>query len=91
MAASPTLSSPAVAQNAGAAEPSWLPEDLRRRVEQVAAEAGQSVAEACEQWLRQGLEEAERQRALADAAGRCSLRTGTCSTGPVPLPVQQAG
>jgi hypothetical protein len=91
MTASPSLSSPAVAENASAAEPLWLPEDLRRRVEQVAAEAGQSVAEACEQWLRQGLEEAERQRALAAAAGRCSLRTGTCTTGPVPLPVQQQG
>jgi hypothetical protein len=89
MTASPTLSSGAVAEGAGAAAPLWLPQDLRSRVEAAAAHAGLSVAEACEQWLRQGLEQAEHERALAEAAGRCSLRTGTCTAGPVPLPVQQ--
>ena len=71
------------------AELAWLSGELRSRVEQAAAHAGLSVNEACEQWLRQGLEQAEHQRAIAEAAGRCSLRTGTCTTGPVPLPVQQ--
>jgi hypothetical protein len=89
MAALPTGSSnPAPAPNS-AAEPAWLQGELRSRVELAAAHAGLGVAEACEQLLRQGLEQAERQRALSEAAGRCSLRTGTSSLGPVPLPVQQ--
>jgi hypothetical protein len=89
MTASPTLSSAAGAEGASAAAPLWLPEDLRLRIEDAAAYAGLSVAEVCEQWLLQGLEQAEHLRALAEAAGRCSLRTGTCTSGPVPLPVQQ--
>lgn len=89
MTASPTLSSAAGAEAASAATSLWLPEYLRSRVEQAAAHAGLSVAEACEQWLLQGLEQAEHQQAAAEAAGRCSLRTGNCTTGPVPLPVQQ--
>ncbi len=75
--------------SSAAVELAWLSDELRIRVEQAAAHAGLSLNEACEQWLRQGLEQAEQQRALAAAPGRCSLRTGTCSSGPVPLPVQQ--
>ena len=89
MTAAPTLSSHPEPDEISAAEPAWLSGELRNRVEQAAAHAGLSVSEACEQWLRQGLEQAEHQRAIAEAAGRCSLRTGTCTTGPVPLPVQQ--
>ena len=91
MTATPTPSSHPEQNDtsSAAAEPAWLSDELRNRVEQAAAHAGLSVGEACEQWLRQGLEQAEHQRAIAEAAGRCSLRTGTCTTGPVPLPVQQ--
>jgi hypothetical protein len=45
--------------------------------------------EACRLWVREGLERLEAEQAAADAAGRCSLRTGTCTAGPVPLQVQQ--
>jgi hypothetical protein len=89
MTASPTLSANPASAEACAAAALGLPEALRSRVEAAAAHAGLSVAEACEQWLLQGLEQAEHERALAEAAGRCSLRTGTCTAGPVPLPVQQ--
>jgi hypothetical protein len=89
MTASPSLSQPAPPDAPPIAETAWLQGELRSRVEQAAAHAGLSVTAICEQWLRQGLEQAEHERALAEAAGRCSLRTGTCSAGPVPLPVQQ--
>jgi hypothetical protein len=39
--------------------------------------------------VREGLERFEAEQAAAEAAGRCSLRIGSCTTGPVPLPVQQ--
>jgi hypothetical protein len=71
------------------AELAWLSGELRIRVEQAAAHAGLSIKKACEQWLRQGLEQAEQQRTIADTPERCSLRTGICSSGTVPLPVQQ--
>jgi hypothetical protein len=48
-----------------------------------------SVNEACAQWVREGLENFEVRQAAAEAAGRCSLRTGAVAHGPVPLPVQQ--
>jgi hypothetical protein len=89
MTASPSLSSTAAPEASPVADPAWLQGALRTRVEAAAAHLGLSVAEACEQWLLQGLEQAEHQQALAEAAGRCSLRTGTCTAGPVPLPVQQ--
>jgi hypothetical protein len=47
------------------------------------------ATEACKLWVREGLERLEAEQAAAEAAGRCSLRTGTWTTGPVPLPVQQ--
>lgn len=89
MTATPALSSGSIQDQGSAGDPTALPAELRSRVEQAAAHAGLSGAELCEQWIRQGLEQAEQQRALAEASGRCSLRTGTCTVGPVPLPVQQ--
>ncbi|MEB3317359.1 MAG: hypothetical protein VKO39_04385 [Cyanobacteriota bacterium] len=69
----------------------WLEGDLRRRLRRAAAASGMTEAAVCEQWLREGLERFEAQPPAeeADGSGRCSLRTGTCSLGPVPLPVQQ--
>lgn len=71
--------------------PSWLEGELRGRVEAAAASHGMTVAAVCEQWVREGLEHFEAQHGAMDldGSGRCSLRTGTCSLGPVPLPVQQ--
>jgi hypothetical protein len=68
-----------------------LEDDLRRRLDRAAAASGMTVAALCEQWLREGLERFEAHQAAEDpdGSGRCSLRTGTCSLGPVPLPVQQ--
>ncbi len=72
-------------------EPSWLGEELARRVTLAAAASGMTVAAVCEQWVREGVErfEAHRPAEDPDHSGRCSLRTGTHSAGPVPLPVQQ--
>ncbi len=78
-----------------AAQP-WLSAELKQRVAIATAAAGLEPAALCEQWVRDGLERLEAQLAAAcddDAAaagsGRCSLRTGSRSAGPVPLPVQQ--
>ncbi|MFN5464497.1 MAG: hypothetical protein ACK40D_08820 [Cyanobacteriota bacterium] len=72
-------------------EPGWLGADLWQRVEQAASAQGMTVAAVCEQWVKEGLDRFEAQRLSEDpdGSGRCSLRTGTCSIGPVPLPVQQ--
>jgi hypothetical protein len=67
----------------------WLDHDLQQRLAQAAGSAGMDVGEACTRWVREGLERLEAEQAAALAAGRCSLRTGTCTTGPVPLPIQQ--
>lgn len=69
----------------------WLGSDLRQRLRLAAEASGSTVAAMCEAWLREGLErfEALQPRDTADGSGRCSLRTGTCTLGPVPLPVQQ--
>lgn len=74
-----------------AAAPTWLLGDLHHRVGQAAAASGMSVEAICEQWVREGLEHFEAHQAAGDpdGSGRCSLRTGTCSLGPIPLPVQQ--
>jgi hypothetical protein len=86
-------STPAALQAPPAGTPAleWLEGDLRRRVHQAAETCGMTVAAVCEVWLREGLERFEGQQAVddSDGAGRCSLRTGTRSVGPVPLPVQQ--
>ena len=91
MPPAPTLSSHPEMDDTSStpAELASLSGELRSRVEQAAAHAGLSVSAACEQWLRQGLEQAEQQRAISDTPECCSLRTGICSFGPVPLPVQQ--
>lgn len=89
MTATPARSSSPSRPDSAPTDPAWLQGELRRRVESAAAQAGLSVTALLEQWVVKGLEEAERQQALAEAAGRCSLRTGTCTAGPVPLPVQQ--
>jgi hypothetical protein len=79
----------AVMPTASAAE--WLNGDLKRRVAVAAESAGMSLAALCEQWVREGLERFEAHHAPIDpdGSGRCSLRTGSCTIGPVPLPVQQ--
>lgn len=93
MVTSPRLSSsPDPAQTiASTTQPAWLQGELQRRVELAAAATGMSVEAACEQWVRQGLERVEAEQAsdALQGSGRCSLRTGSCSSGPVPLPVQQ--
>ena len=83
--------SPSPAPASSAPEPAWLPGDLQHRVRQAAAASGMSVAALCQQWVREGLEhfEAHQTSGDPDGSGRCSLRTGTSSLGPVPLPVQQ--
>ncbi len=63
----------------------WLDHDLRQRLTQAAGITGMDAMEACAQWVREGLERFEAEQ----AAGRCSLRIGSWTTGPVPLPVQQ--
>jgi hypothetical protein len=70
----------------------WLEGDLRRRLHLAAKGSGMTVAALCELWLRESLERFEAQHPVEDpdGSGRCSLRTGTCSLGPVPLPVQQS-
>jgi hypothetical protein len=69
----------------------WLAGELHHRVGQAAAASGMSVAAICEQWVREGLEHFEDHQAAGDSdgSGRCSLRTGTRSVGPISLPVQQ--
>jgi len=98
----PAASDPLAPGAAGSATPETLPADsnrssaaadgwngeLRERLELAATRAGVGVAALCDLWIQEGLERAESQ-AAAEAAGRCSLRTGTCTVGPVPLPVQQ--
>lgn len=72
-------------------EPAWLGGDLQHRLERAARASGMTVAAVCEQWVREGLDRFEAHQAPEDpdGSGRCSLRTGTCTVGPVPLPVQQ--
>jgi len=89
MTASPALS---LAQSPASPAPAsleWLDLDLRQRLAEAAGSTGLDATEACKIWVREGLERLEAEQAAAEAAGRCSLRTGTCTTGPVPLPVQQ--
>jgi len=83
------LADTSLAGTSPAVLPAWLEGDLQDRLERAAASAGVSVTEACAQWVREGLENFEVRQAAAEAAGRCSLRTGAVAHGPVPLPVQQ--
>ena len=82
---------PSTGSGRASAEPSWLEGDLGRRMQRAATARGTTVAALCESWVREELERWEAHHAAedADGSGRCSLRTGTCSLGPVPLPVQQ--
>jgi hypothetical protein len=61
---------------------------LSARIAAAAAHAGIAEATLRERWLREGLERFEAQHGL-EGSGRCSVRTGTRTVGPVPLPVQQ--
>jgi len=89
MTASPALSLAPSPASPAPASLEWLDLDLRQRLAEAAGSTGLDAMEACKIWVREGLERLEAEQAAAEAAGRCSLRTGTCTTGPVPLPVQQ--
>lgn len=65
-----------------------LEADLQERLRAAAGRQGLSLSTLCEQWLVEELERHEVAHGL-DAAGRCSVRTGLCTSGPVPLPLQQ--
>jgi hypothetical protein len=89
MTASPAVSLAPSAASPAPASLDWLDHDLRQRLTRAAGITGMDATEACAQWVREGLERFEAEQAAAEAAGRCSLRIGSCTTGPVPLPVQQ--
>ena len=89
MTASPALSLAPSPASPAPVSLEWLDLDLRQRLAEAAGSTGLDATEACKLWVREGLERLEAEQAAAEAAGRCSLRTGTCTTGPVPLPVQQ--
>lgn len=65
-----------------------LDQDLQARLIDAAGRQGVSLSTLCEQWLLEELERHEQAHGV-DAAGRCSVRTGLCTSGPVPLPLQQ--
>jgi hypothetical protein len=89
MTASPAVSLAPSPASPAPANLTWLDHDLQQRLAQAAGSAGIDLNEACSRWVREGLERLEAEQAAAEAAGRCSLRTGSCTTGPVPLAVQQ--
>ena len=89
MTASPALSLAPSPASPAPANLEWLDLDLRQRLTEAAGSTGLDAMEACKLWVREGLERLEAEQAAAEAAGRCSLRTGSCTTGPVPLPVLQ--
>jgi hypothetical protein len=47
-----------------------------------------SLSSLCERWLLEALQRHEQAHGV-EAAGRCSVRTGQSTLGPVPLPLQQ--
>jgi hypothetical protein len=65
-----------------------LDHDLQARLIAAAGRQGLSLSTLCEQWLLEELERHEHAHGV-DPAGRCSVRTGLCTSGPVPLPLQQ--
>jgi hypothetical protein len=67
-----------------------LDPDLQERLSAAAGRQGVNLATLCEQWLLEELERHEHAHGV-DPAGRCSVRTGLCSSGPLPLPLQQQG
>jgi hypothetical protein len=62
-------------------------------VESAAAARCLDPAALCEQWVLAAVTTFEQQHGLYPGAGsgdgRCSIRTGSRTLGPVPLPVQQ--
>ncbi len=67
-----------------------LDAELRQRLRQAAERQGVALPTLCEQWIVQELRRYEDgQGVAAEASGRCSVRTGLSSTGPIPLPLQQ--
>ena len=93
--AATSATDPAIPQAQAPETLGWqgLDGELRHRLERAAKASGMTLAAVCEQWLREGVERFETQQPAEDpdGSGRCSLRTGTSSLGPVPLPVQQSG
>jgi hypothetical protein len=86
-----TTSSSALSSSALAAAPFstlTLEPDLQERLRDAAGRQGVSLSTLCEQWLVEELERHEVAHGV-EAAGRCSVRTGLCTLGPVPLPLQQ--
>lgn len=67
-----------------------LAAELEQRLARAAEARGTTPAALCEQWIHEGLLRLEAESVEAGAgSGRCSVRTGHCATGPVPLPLQQ--
>jgi hypothetical protein len=65
-----------------------LDPDLQARLDAAAGRQGVALSTLCEQWLIEELERHEHAHGM-EPAGRCSLRTGRCTSGPLPLPLQQ--
>lgn len=61
-----------------------LPQELVTHIEALAAAEGSPPQRIASRILAAGVAEAG-----LTAAGRCSVRTGLCSEGPTPLPIQQ--
>lgn len=70
-----------------------LATDVQRRLQDSADHQGVSMEALAYQWILEGLERLEAARAFEarerQEAGRCSVRTGICTRGPNPLPLQQ--
>lgn len=62
-----------------------LPLEVVNHIEALAAAEGSQPELIASRMLSAGVAEAG-----LTAAGRCSVRTGLCSQGPTPLPLQQA-
>jgi len=62
----------------------FLPAELVRSIETLAAAEGIDTEQIASQILSRGIADAG-----ITPAGRCSLRTGLCSEGPTPLAIQQ--
>jgi hypothetical protein len=65
-----------------------LEPDLQQRLNEAAAREGVSLGSLCERWLLEELRRHEQAQCL-EQAGRCSVRTGQCTNGPLPLRLQQ--
>ena len=76
-----TTSSPAFSTHS-------LDPDLQERLSAAAGRQGVSLSTLCEQWLLDELVRHEHDHGV-EPAGRCSVRTGHASSGPLPLPLQQ--